>query len=147
MSNSTRWLNASAPCRLEWRPSGVLAVGLSAMGVLGAWSVGASAVPVTVAWPLAGAALLGGAWLAWRYAEMPSIAVLVAASEVRVDGVVAEHVGWDWRGPIARLAWVERGRVRRLLWWPDTLPPAMRRELKLALAARDAGAATAAMAP
>jgi toxin CptA len=38
----------------------------------------------------------------------------------------------SWRGPLAFLRWRdEAGRRGRLSWWPDTLPPAQRRVLKL----------------
>ena len=37
-----------------------------------------------------------------------------------------------FRGPLASLAWTAAdGRRRRLLWWPDTLPSAARRQLHL----------------
>jgi toxin CptA len=54
----------------------------------------------------------------------------------------------QWRGPLAFLRWRDSdGRMHRLAWWPDVLPVAARRELRLA-ALDGAGAVPAAsMAP
>ncbi|MFL6593328.1 MAG: hypothetical protein ACJ8GK_11565 [Luteimonas sp.] len=53
-----------------------------------------------------------------------------------------------WRGPMAFLRWrgADGGR-HRLAWWPDTLPPAGRRELRLAAAEAVAASQAASMAP
>ena len=38
-----------------------------------------------------------------------------------------------WRGPLATLEGRDpAGKLRRLAWWPDTLPPPARRALRLA---------------
>jgi toxin CptA len=56
------------------------------------------------------------------------------------DGVVAlGSVNLRWRGPLATLsARDEAGKLRRLSWWPDTLPPPARRALRLAAGRGDA---------
>jgi len=50
-----------------------------------------------------------------------------------VDGRPVAKLQVEWRGPLAWVSW-QRGPRRRqcLMFWPDTLPPARRRELRLA---------------
>ncbi len=66
MSHSIRSSNASAPCRLEWRPSRCLIAGLTSLGVLAAFSVITSEAPRLFAWPLALMAASYAAWLVRR---------------------------------------------------------------------------------
>ncbi|MDR6992612.1 hypothetical protein [Luteimonas sp. 3794] len=61
--------------------------------------------------------------------------IIDAAGTVHLDGVVLETPQLEWRGPMAVLRWRDGRRRRHLLWWPDTLPPAARRELRLAASA------------
>ena len=52
-----------------------------------------------------------------------------------------------WRGPLAFLRRRDPdGRVQRLVFWPDTLPVAARRELKLAMQRRESAAGSTSMA-
>ena len=64
MPHSTRWSSASAPCRLEWRPSPGFAAALAVLGLLTSSAVLASDMPRALAWPLALGALVHGLWLA-----------------------------------------------------------------------------------
>lgn len=67
---------------------------------------------------------------------------------ILLDGAVIDDVKVTWRGPLAFVRWRDpSGRIRRLAWWPDTLPPAARRELRLAAPGGEAAPRTASMAP
>jgi toxin CptA len=50
-----------------------------------------------------------------------------------VDGRPVAALRVEWRGPLAWVSWQRGpGRRERLMFWPDTLPPRRRRELRLA---------------
>jgi toxin CptA len=69
-------------------------------------------------------------------------------SPVQIDGVAVESVVVQWRGPLAFVTWRESsGGRQRLSWWPDTLPPERRRELRLAAGREDASRSRPGMAP
>jgi toxin CptA len=134
-----RSCNASPTCRIEWRPSRLRAVCVVAIGLLAALACAASALPP--AW----AAIAGLGWvlaglrrarielasppgmLAWPGGDAPALWAADGA-EIPLEGVNVR-----WRGPLATLdARDPAGKLRRLAWWPDTLPPASRRALRLA---------------
>ena len=149
MRNSRRWSNASAPCRLDWRPSRLLAGVLIALGMLGAVSVLMSALPASAAWLLAAASLIEGARLARReLASPPRTLLWPIGATPSLDREPMHDPQLHWRGPLAFLAWRDgSGRRRRLVWWPDTLDAAGRRELRLAAMGTPAVAADRSMAP
>ena len=67
---------------------------------------------------------------------------------VLLDGDPVADVAVAWRGSLAFVRWRgENGRIHRLGWWPDTLPSARRRELRLAAPAPAAAPDAASMAP
>ena len=141
----------SAPCRLEWRPSRWLLAARALLSVLAPLSILASDMPRACAWPAAALASLYAAWLLRREARLAPRARLIpaqggAAASVDDQPVAALQV--DWRGPLAFVRWRDAdGRVGRLTWWPDTLSPPARRELRLAAQARAASSAPPQMAP
>lgn len=141
--------NASAPCRFEWRPSRWVAGALWALTVLAPCAVLWSEMPCAAAWPLATAALIAGLWLIRREARRPACAIVLDASgNATVDGAPVEAFRIAWRGPLAFLSWHDRaGRAHRRSLWPDTLTPALRRELRLAARQDDAVRRTGPMAP
>ena len=143
MPNSPRWSNGSVNCRLEWRPSRLLQALLILLGLLGAMSVLASEMPRMFAWPLALAALAYGVWRARRESRSPRLAFWFPGNGrmPTVDGVPLHQARLHWRGPLAFLRWHEGpgGRWRHVSWWPDTLPAASRRELRLAADVEGAG--------
>ena len=106
---------------------------LVALGALAAFSVLASEMPRMLAWPLAFAAVVDGAGLARRHRRAPVRALCwTAGRPPEIDGKALDAAVLHWRGPLAFLRWRDAGgRARRLAWWPDTLPRAARRELKL----------------
>ncbi len=154
MPNSPHSSSASAcfeaaGCRFGWKPSAIACGALIALGLLAGLSILASDLPRACAWF---GALLAPAWgmlLARREWRRPALPL-----HWRADGVLfaagerAQRAGLQWRGPIAFLAWdAADGRRRRLALWPDTLPAARRRELRLAAAAAEAAHPRARMAP
>jgi len=136
--------------RLEWRPSRLLAWALSGLAMAAAFAVLASELPRMAAWPLTVSALAHGFRKAWAGWHEPAFAIVVMPSPARsiVDGEPVDALSVAWRGPIACMRWRDGGgRVRRCLFWPDTLPAARRRELRLAAPASGAAREPASMAP
>lgn len=150
MPNSPHWSSASAPCRLEWRPSRWLIAALCFLGLFAAVSLLASDLAPGLAWPSAVVALFYGVWLARRESLKSARDVVIAgdASSVEVDGEPVEDFRVAWRGAIVFARWRDsEGGVRRLVWWPDTLPPGPRRELRLAAPVETSPRGRASMAP
>ena len=149
MSKSRRSSNASAPCRFDWAPSRWLTAALLALALLAPLSLLASDLPAVVALPLALLAGIRGVRGLRRHARRPPRALVVpaGAGEARCDEVPMASLHVRWRGPLAFLRWRDPdGRVQRLVFWPDTLPVAARRELKLAMHKREAAGGGASMA-
>ena len=120
------------------------------LGILAALSILVSEMPRLAAWPLALSALVFGLWWAWRESRSPAREFFFPGNDLSVtlDGVPIESVEVQWRGPMAFICWQERhGRRRRLSWWPDTLPAARRRELRLAAGSLNASRDHRRMAP
>lgn len=150
MTHSHHSSSGSVSCRLEWRPSRWLTGVLTLLGILAALSVLASEMPRLAAWPLALSALAYGLWRAWRESRSPVREFFFPGNDlpVMLDGAPIELVEVQWRGSLAFIFWKERdGRCRRLSWWPDTLPAACRRELRLAAGSRDVSRDHRRMAP
>lgn len=120
-----------------------------AMAVLAPFAVLSSQLPHWLSWPLA---LLSIA-IALRRARSEAGAsvhaiVIDAEGVVSVDGQRVEAFRVDWRGPLAFVSWRNtEGRTVRRSLWPDTLTPALRRELRLAAVHRGDGQTPPSMAP
>jgi toxin CptA len=138
-----------APARIAWRPSRWLAWSMPVLGLLAACSLLASDLPATFAWPAAIAALGYAAWLFRRERGRPSLELVLAPGAAPlVDGVAVADFQLQWRGPLAFATWRDAaGRRQYRAWWPDTLPPALRRELRLATPAPPDAGGRASMAP
>ncbi|GAA5008272.1 hypothetical protein [Pseudoluteimonas lycopersici] len=118
------------------------------LGLLAGLSLLASNLSAGIAWPAALFALAWGFWLARRERRRAPIRLTWRADGVLfVDGVRVERPRLQWRGSLAFLDWRESGKARRLAWWPDTLPAAGRRELRLAAMAAEAARRQARVAP
>jgi toxin CptA len=141
--------NASAPCRFELRPSRWLIAAMLAMAVLAPLAVLASEMPRWGGWPLAVFAFVYGVCLARREALRPVRAVVIDGEGAAVvDGQEVEGLRVNWRGPLAFVSWRDAaGRTHRRSLWPDTLSPALRRELRLAVGERRDGQTPPSMAP
>ena len=112
---------------------------LLAMGGLAALSLWLSGLPRTWALIVGMVLLLDAAVRARRdWRQSPAVVVWGAGGDdVRLlqDGREHRlaHLNVRWRGPLATLgARDEAGKLRRLSWWPDTLPAPARRRLRLA---------------
>lgn len=124
------------PLRLAWRPSILLQAALASIGLCACIALWLSELPMIAtvcAMPLVIAATLHRIAVE-RRAPVRAL-VIDAAGAAHLDGVVLDTPHLEWRGPLAILLWRDGRRVRRLLWWPDTLPPPARRELRLAASA------------
>lgn len=139
MPRSTRSSSASASCRPEghsiaWRPSRWVIAALLLLSALAPFAVLASEMPRVAAWPLAAVAAFAGLHAARGEARKPRHQLEVPAGQGRamLDGAPLAEATLSWRGPVAFLRWRDAAGGRgRLSWWPDTLPPAERRVLKL----------------
>ena len=150
MTHSHHSSSASVNCRLEWRPSRWVTGVLVLLGILAALSILVSEMPRLAAWPLALSALVFGLWRARRESRSPTHEFVFPGNDLPVilDGAPIGSVEVQWRGPLAFVHWQGRdGQSRRLSWWPDTLPAARRRELRLAAGSLEASRRTPAMAP
>lgn len=144
MSKSRRLLSKSAVCRFDWHPSRWLTAAICVLASLAAFSLLASDLPRTLAWPLAFLAIGWGLGEVRRYARQPSRTFLIpaGAGEACCDGVRMDALQVFWRGPLAFLRWRDpTGTTRRLAFFPDTLPAATRRELRLAMQCRETATA------
>lgn len=149
MSKSQRSSNASATCRLDWRPSRLCAGVLLLLGPLAAWSLLACDLDSGISVPVALAALAWGVRDARRHARQPGVALLIPASAAAAhcNGAPMLALQVRWRGPLAFLCWrTPEGRTQRRVFWPDTLDAAQRRELRLAMLQREAAPGRASVA-
>lgn len=150
MSRSHRLSSGSVSCRLEWRPSYWLQSVLVVLGLLAAGSVLLSEMPRGAAW-LAVVGVLAYTFSSMRRERRRPPRHLVFPGNddpAQIDGEAVESVVVQWRGPLAFVTWREPGGGRqRLSWWPDTLPPERRRELRLAAGLEDASRRRPGMAP
>jgi toxin CptA len=103
------------------------------LSALAPFAVLASEMPRIAAWPLACAAAVFGLHRAVRESRRPTHLLVVGEKGgATLDGQPLADAVLSWRGPLAFLHWRDAaGRRGRLSWWPDTLPPAERRVLKL----------------
>lgn len=120
-----------------------------ALSVLVPVAVLSSAMPRWAAWSVASLAVAVGLRMAWRESAQPILDVVVdAEGRATIDGVPVDVFRVDWRGPLAFIAWHDAdGRRRHRSLWPDTLPSATRRELRLAIRATGDGQAGSSVAP
>jgi hypothetical protein len=134
--------------RLELGPSRWLAGALMAIGILGAGGLFLSNLSALTALLLAPIVLAWGALLARRELRAsPTRIVFRDDGRVEVAGEPADDVLLDWQGPLTRIHWQRAGERRCLVLWPDVLPAALRRELRLWRLAHRADASTRPVAP
>ncbi len=127
--------HTSAPCRFELRRSRALAGAMLALAVFAPWATLASDLPFGVAVALAVSSSVFALGLALReLRRIPQNVVIDASGNVTIEGEAVEAFRVDWRGPLGFVSWKDAaGRTHRCGLWPDTLSPALRRELRLAL--------------
>ncbi|MCW4453982.1 hypothetical protein OK348_04155 [Flavobacterium sp. MXW15] len=150
MRNWRKCSHVSEPCRLEWRPSRWQQAGLLLLTLLVPPAIILSDIDGVAAMLLVVAAMGWGLWTLRRERGRRPLRIVIPAGEApaMVDGVAVREIEVQWRGPLATLVWREAGDRRRwLLFWPDTLAPAQRRELRLAIDARRVSRARPQVAP
>lgn len=129
---------ASSTFRLDWRPSRVLCLALVALGLLAGAAVLSSRLPPPLKLPAAVLALAHALRLARREAaRAPCVLAWAGGSTPLQAGAVSlGQARLHLRGPLAVLAARDvHGRLQRFCWWPDTLSPGLRRQLRLAASA------------
>lgn len=129
--------NTSAPFRCEWKPSRWLSGAIILLGTLGAIAALNCDLELRQAWPLAMASLVWAGLLLRKERRRPSRSLLIpqAPGPARLDGMPLETLELLERGPLLVLRWRAVRGWGALLFWPDTLPRARRRELRLAVRA------------
>ena len=118
------------------------------LGALAALGVIASEMPMMFSIPLALLAAGEGIRLARRELRRPERKLVIAADgRATLDGADIDGLRVHWRGPWAFAQFRDAGGRRgRLAWWPDTLLPRDRRELRLAIPVIQAAHSQPAMA-
>lgn len=120
-----------------------------ALAVLAPYAVLSSGLPILVSGPLAVLAVFVALGCALRELRRSAHTVVVdAAGTVTVDAQAVEGFKVVWRGTLGFVSWRDAaGRSHRRSLWPDTLTPALRRELRLAVRDGGDGQAPPSMAP
>ncbi|AWH17274.1 hypothetical protein C1922_08105 [Stenotrophomonas sp. ZAC14D2_NAIMI4_7] len=138
MPTPFRSCRRSSPSRLEWRPSRLQGAAQLAALIAVPWLLQASALPHALYWPvLAAVWAVGLAELLWRLYRPRRVLLLPSLpAPLQVAGQDIDSPRLLSRGPWLLLRWRQQGRRRHLLFWPDVLDRAQRRELRLAVAAR-----------
>jgi len=141
MPKSPASSNASSGCRIDWRPSRWLALALIGLGAMAATALLLSGLPGGIRVPAALLALMQGLRLAGLERTRPAVSLAWAGGETPAcllgprGRAELSEVRVLFRGPMATLTGRDAGgTVRRLVWWPDTLPAGARRQLRLAAA-------------
>jgi len=136
MSNWPRLSTPSASCRLDWRPSRQERMCLWLLTSLAAFSLLHCDLPAALAWPAAAVTAIVGIWRLRRSARRRGCECLIAhdLAACRLDGQPVSRLELRWRGPLLFVRWKHpaQRRWQHLVFWPDTLPAAQRRELRLA---------------
>ncbi len=127
----------------------MLCIALLVLGGLAAVSLWLSALSQWISVPASLLALGYGVWLSRReFRREPFVLVWRGGDSEAVLNFAGRTQSWSapqvqLRGPLASLsASDEQGRRRRVHWWPDTLPPAARRALRLAAGSNNEAVAT-----
>jgi toxin CptA len=141
--------NGAQPVRIAWRPSRYVLTALALLTLFAVIALWASELPAMVAWPLGLLVVAHGVRCLRREAARPPFELVLRSDGVAfVDGARIEALQVAWRGPLAFARWRGReGRWQRHAWWPDTLPPARRRELRLAASEGPSATGGASVAP
>jgi toxin CptA len=102
-----------------------------------------------IAWPVAVLASILGLAMTIREARRPPLWVVIEAPDrVSIDDAPVNDVRVQWRGVLAFMRWRDAaGRRHARSLWPDTLPPRLRRELRLAIPESNAGRDRDSVAP
>lgn len=129
---------SSLPCRIDWQPSRWLVGALCALALLSALSVVLSGLAAELKPMVAGIAVMTGLGLARREALRPRFSLqwsgtgLLLRDDKGRSQVLHAPVLRE-QGPLLHIeARTEAGRRWSRTWWPDTLSPVGRRQVRLA---------------
>lgn len=127
----------------------MLAGAMLMLAVLVPWAALSSDLPVWIGGLLAALAVCFALGLALRELRRGAHHIVIDASgAATVDGRAVEAFRIDWRGTLGFVSWRDTGgRTHRRSLWPDTLSPALRRELRLAVPASGAVRGSDSMSP
>jgi len=120
---------------------------LTCLAVLALWR---SALPAAWALPasLAAIAIGGAQWRREGRVAPVSIVLAWEGGAHTVDGGPVSRLRVQWIGPLVCLSWRDGGGGGdRRVFWPDNLPPALRRELRLAASNANISPSRQGMAP
>ena len=151
MPNSPHWLQHSPACRIDWRPSRWPRIALGLLAACAQLALWSSALDAVACMAVSCAVLLHAGWQ-WRRESRQAAHALWwpgGGRAAEVDGVAVTGVRLLRRGPLWVLKIDGGGPATPsvLVWWPDTLDLAARRELALAVDAHAAAPARPPMAP
>jgi len=122
-------------CRIDWRPSRLLAAAQLMAGLLAALALPATALPLPLAVAASVTALVAATVLALHGLARPGRCVRVRidgdGSRVWLDGRPVSGHAVHLRAGLAVLALRLPGRRLRLGWYPDTLSAGARRTFRL----------------
>ncbi len=134
MPHSPPSSNASARCRLDWRPLPVVAWGLRLLGLGAAVAPWLTALPMAVSTLLSLLVLAEGFRLAHRHARAQPVALLLDTRSglLHVAGIAVPAFELRWRGRCVFIAWHDAAdRRHRRIFWPGQLDAAQLRQLRL----------------
>jgi len=131
--------SALPTCRVDWRPSRALAVAVGIVGLLALLSLRLSALPPPLAVALAICVVIYSAVSIQRELKREPFTFIWAGGDAVAvlnfgdSQQVLSGLSLSMRGPLATIRGRdEDDRHRTYLWWPETLPSAARRQLRLA---------------
>lgn len=138
------------PCLLEWSPSRWLLVALFALTLLACVALLRCDLNLTLRWSGVLLAACGGAWELRRVVCHPSCVLLIPSGDEPplFNQMPVKELHVSWYGPLVTVSWRVPDSCRMyLLFWPDTLSVAMRRQLRLVMQARQLSSQVPSMAP
>lgn len=153
MRTPSRCSTGSAPSRLEWRPSRLQAGAEALVLAAAPWLLAASDLPARLQPPLVLLCWIAGIVMIWRALRRPRRLLWLQGQPrpLLLDGDELAGPTLQVRGPWLQLRWEGQVGAHRasgcLLFWPDVLSRGQRRELRLALRARQVSRQPPSVAP
>ena len=144
----------SSPCRLEWRRSRWMPVALCVLAVAAITALWLSMLPKVACGIGSVSVLAYVGWLLRRESRRPDCVLSWLGGDapwlVECDGRSESfrHVDASFRGGLVVLTLADANeKLRRYLWWPDTLDARGRRLLRLAIRVKETVTPTQPTAP